>query len=112
MPTRKPPTYDDIVRRTVLDPDGSVRPSADQERQAYEGFRAMDDHERALFVRVRHALTTAGIDLERVSIEVKRDHVTVRGQVRDLAMLHRIPRIVENVGGVALVIDELVVEPR
>jgi len=43
---RNASTYDDIVRRTVVDPDSSVRPTREQERAAREGFRALDARNR------------------------------------------------------------------
>ena len=35
-------TYDEIVRTTVPEPDGSWRPSPEQVKQAHEGFRALE----------------------------------------------------------------------
>src|SRR5689334_20509745 len=55
MSKQTPTSYDDIVRRTVPDPDSSQRPSERQEQQAREGFRAMDADETALAARVRAA---------------------------------------------------------
>jgi len=57
---RNPSSYDDIVRRTVVDPDSSVRPSREQEAAAREGFRALDADEQVLYDRVREALASLG----------------------------------------------------
>lgn len=54
--THMPKTYDEIVRKTVPEPDSSFRPSPEQVRQAYEGFRALDADEQALKDRVEAAL--------------------------------------------------------
>ncbi|MGE0871022.1 MAG: BON domain-containing protein [Kofleriaceae bacterium] len=109
MPKRNE-TYDDIVRRTVVEPDGSFRPTAEQERQAYEGFRAMDAEEQALWTRVRSALAHGGVDLEHVSVEVERDRVYVRGMVQDSTTQNRIPELIHGVEGVGDVVDLVVIE--
>ncbi|MGE0546163.1 MAG: BON domain-containing protein [Kofleriaceae bacterium] len=109
MPKRNS-SYDDIVRRTVIEPDGSFRPSAEQERQAYEGFRAMDAEEQALWTRVRSALAHGGVDLEHVSVEVERDRVFVRGTVQDSTTQNRIPELIHSVEGVGDVVDLVVID--
>ena len=106
-----PKSYDDITRSTVPEPDGSWRPSKEQEKQAYEGHRALDDDEQRLFARVKSALASAGVDASRVNIEVDRDRVTLRGQVRDQEAMMRIPGIVGQVDGVSSVLDQLVIAP-
>jgi osmotically-inducible protein OsmY len=98
----KPTSYDDIVRRTVPDPDSSQRPSEHQEQQSREGFRAMDEQETALAARVQAAA-------EGVAVEVARDTVTLRGQVRDAQAITRIEDAVRAVDGVANVVNQLVV---
>ena len=71
MPGQPPPkSYDEITRRTVPDPEGSWRPSPQQEKQAHEGFRALDAFEQDLHDRVRDALIAEGIDTSRIAIEV------------------------------------------
>jgi hypothetical protein len=104
---KKPSSYDDIVRRTVVDPDSSVRPSKDQEQQAREGFRAMDDHEHALHDRVQQALAHTGVT--GVTIEVARERVTLRGTVSDVALLRTIEDAVARVPGVDTVHNQVVV---
>lgn len=113
MPNRptpnRPKTYDEIVRKTVPDPDSSWRPTPQQERQAYEGFRALDAEEQALFDRLNRVLEQSGHDLQHVAVEVERDHVIIRGSVRDEAALCRVLDIVRNVRGVGSVYDQLVI---
>jgi osmotically-inducible protein OsmY len=111
MANRGSPTYDEITRRTVPEPDSSFRPSADQERQAFEGYRAMDDDEKALHARVMDALRASGINWQGISIEVERDRVSVRGTVDDDRALAKIPDIIRSVDGVSEVVDRLVVLP-
>lgn len=106
-----PRTYDEITRATVPDPDSSWRPSPEQEKRAFEGFRAMAPEEQRLWDRVHDALLSAGVDTTQLHIEVDRDRVILRGQVWDRHTLNRIPDIVHDVEGVGAVIDQLVIAP-
>ena len=107
-----PQSYDEIVRRTVPDPDSSTRPTVRQEQLAREGFRAMDDDERALRARVVAALedlvASCNVDCN-FDVEVDRDTVIVGGRVRDAATLNRIEDVVGKVDGVGHVVNRLVV---
>jgi osmotically-inducible protein OsmY len=109
MPTRKTPTYEDITRKTVPNLDSSFRPSVEQEEEARHGFRAVDQGEQELQNRVQAALAASGLKLDRVTIEVDRDLVTVRGQVSDQETLNRVAGLIRNVKGVADVVDQLVI---
>lgn len=109
MPNRVPKTYDEITRSTVIEPDSSWRPSDQQEHAAYEGFRALDQYEQALFDRIDHALERCGHDTSRVRVEVARDRVTLRGEVRNSEALRDIVSVVGRVHGVADVDDRLVI---
>ena len=109
MPTRPPRSYDDIVRRTVPDPDSSWRPTADQEREAQHGFRALDPGEQALLARVREALRSCGHDADQIGVEVDGDRVILRGSVRDAQALRKIPDVVRHLDGVTDVVDQLVI---
>jgi osmotically-inducible protein OsmY len=100
-------TYDDIVRRTVPEPDTSWRPSPEQVKQAHEGFRALDADEQRLQARVRAALAASGIT--GVEAEITADRVTLRGQVADADTLNRASEIVRGVDGVGDVADQLVI---
>ena len=99
-----PKSYDEITRKTVPDPDGSWRPSPEQVKQAYEGFRALDADEQALQARVQAALAGKG----EVTVEIDRDRVILRGRVRDPKDLTRIPELVRGIDGVGSVDDQLV----
>lgn len=99
-----PKSYDDIVRKTVPEPDSSWRPSAEQVKQAYEGFRALDPDEQALQARVQSAIAGKG----DIQVEVERDRVTLRGRVRDPQDLTRLPELVRGIDGVGSVDDQLV----
>ncbi|TMQ09773.1 MAG: BON domain-containing protein [Deltaproteobacteria bacterium] len=104
-------TYDDIVRKTVVDPDSSVRPTREQEHAAREGFRALDPEEQQIHDRVQQALAALGPEAARISFEVTRDLVTLRGQVGDLASLRRIEDAVAVAGGVETIHNQIVVAP-
>lgn len=99
-----PRSYDEITRSTVPDPDSSFRPSKEQEQQAREGFRMLDEDEHALHDRVMAAVSGTGAD-----IEVERNQVTLRGQVSNSAELTRIEDRVRAIDGVGSVKNELVV---
>jgi osmotically-inducible protein OsmY len=103
-------SYDEIVRKTVPDPDSSQRPTARQERLAREGFRAMDDDEAALRVRVIAELSS--IDEPGIDVEVDRGTVTLRGSVHDAAMLALVEETVLGVDGVEDISNRLVVGPH
>ena len=109
---KKPRTYDDIVRETVVDPDSSVRPTREQEQAAREGFRAMDAYEQALRDRVERALVSTVVGATDVTIEVARDLVTLRGRVPDTAMLRSVEEAVSRVAGVEAIHSLLVVDPE
>jgi hypothetical protein len=100
-----PKTYDEIVRKTVPEPDSSFRPSPEQVRQAYEGFRALDPDEQALQARVQAALNGH----PGVTVEVDHDCVIMRGEVRSPDELRRVSDLVRAVDGVGAVDDQLVI---
>jgi osmotically-inducible protein OsmY len=104
-------TYEDITRATVPQPDSSFRPSEEQERQAFEGYRALDENESALHARVMDALRDSGINWQGIAIEVCDTQIAVRGTVDEASDLTRIPDIIRNVEGVSSVDDRLVVLP-
>jgi osmotically-inducible protein OsmY len=103
-------SYEEIVRQTVVDPDSSVRPTLEQEKAGREGFRALDEDERTLERRVRAGLATSGADISRVTVEITRDLVTLRGQVPDVAMLSELENVVARVAGVGTIHNQVVVE--
>lgn len=101
--------YDDIVRRTVVEPDSSVRPSRAQEQAGREGYRALDDDETALRDRVLRALAESGANLARVTVEVARQVVSLRGQVGSPAMLRTLEDTVARIPGVETIHNEVVI---
>jgi hypothetical protein len=108
-PVRKPTSYDDIARRTVVEADSYVRPTREQEQAAREGFRALDADEQVLYDRVRQAIASLGADAAEVTAEVSRELVTLRGRVRDVAMLRRLEDAVAYVTGVETIHNQVVV---
>ena len=102
-------SYDDLVRQTVIEPDTSFRPTREQEHAAREGFRALDPDEQVLHDRVAQALATIGPAAARVTAEVSRELVTLRGQVADVAALRRIEDAVAYVTGVETIHNQVVV---
>ncbi len=62
----------------------------------------MDEHETALAARVQAVA-------EGAEVEVDRDTVTLRGQVRDAQAITRIEDAVRGVDGVSVVVTRLVV---
>jgi hypothetical protein len=107
-PERNPSRYDDIVRKTVVEPDSSTRPTREQEQQAREGFRALDPDEQVLHDRVQQALSGLGA-ASKVSIEVNRELVTLYGQVGDLVTLRAVEDVVARVTGVETIHNQIVV---
>jgi osmotically-inducible protein OsmY len=111
MPSNSPtsPSYDEITRRTVPELDSSMRPTKEQEVQAREGFRAMDDGEKVLYARVSDALLTSGASMGKIKIEIDRGTVRLMGNVQDAATIDRATELVQGVSGVAGVDNQLVV---
>jgi osmotically-inducible protein OsmY len=105
----KPTSYDEITRRTVVEPDGSFRPTPEQVRQSREGFRAMDADENQLSERIRHVLAAGGVELAHVGFEVDRNQVTIRGEVPNGAALARISELISQLDGVDELVDQIVI---
>ncbi len=111
MAGHPPKSYDEITRKTVPDPEGSWRPSPDQVTQAFTGgYKALDEDEQDLHDRVRDALIAEQIDTSRISIEVLRERVTLRGTVTPGHRLDRIENVVASVAGVSELVNWLVIE--
>lgn len=103
----QPKSYEDIVRATVLAPDGSVQPSRAQEQAAREGFRALDPEEQQLQKRVEGALSSLGAS--GVTVEVSRELVTLMGQVKDVQTLQSIEDAIARLDGVETIHNQIVV---
>jgi BON domain-containing protein len=111
-------SYDEILRRTVPNPDSSMRPSREEELLAKHRFGEPTEHrprpltpsERALLDRVRRALMTdPGIDLRHVNVSVDFRCVVLTGDVPGDATSIRIEQIVGSLEGVDTVDNQLVV---
>lgn len=69
----------------------------------------MDADEQIIHDRVQLALTGLGDRAARVTVEVNRELVTLRGQVSDLATLQAIEEAVARVTGVETIHSQVVV---
>ncbi|MCX5743318.1 MAG: BON domain-containing protein [Proteobacteria bacterium] len=105
MPIRPPDSYDELVARTLIDPDGSRRPTPQQLRDTALGLRAMDVDERALTTKVDDALRAAG--LGGIEIEVEHRRVLLRGVVPDLETLNAITDTVGRIEGIETIDNRL-----
>ena len=103
----KPLTYDEIVRRTVPEPDSSFRPTPEQEAAAYRGFRATTPDEDQLASKVRAGL--ASYNLTEVTIEISDARVALRGRVQDVATIAALEAATAAIDGVDGVDNYLVV---
>jgi hypothetical protein len=82
----KPRSYDEIIARTVPDPDSSFRPTQQQRREALS--RVEPPRDIALGAQVEEALRELGAD--HLSYEVDGERVILRGQVADMRTWRRI----------------------
>ncbi len=111
-----PSSYDEIVRRTVPEPDSSFRPTTDQVAQAGEESRSerqlaqMTDDERALHARIAQAIASVQ-RLGEISFELDGGSVTLSGRVHDAASIQQVESLVSAVGGIASINNRLVVSP-
>jgi hypothetical protein len=109
-----PRSYDEILRRTVVDPDSSFRPSEHQVAEADEQFRhdrlraQMTDQERVLYANVAEVVLGAA-HVEEIGFEIDRGTVILHGSVRDPAALVRIEDRVRAIDGVEEVVNRIVV---
>jgi hypothetical protein len=79
-------TYDEIIARTVPDPDSSFRPTKEQEREALS--RVEPPRDTVLAAEVEDALRELGVD--HLSFEVDGERVILRGAVADMPTWRRI----------------------
>lgn len=110
---RIPRSYDEIVRRTVPDPDSSFRPDERQIEEADERFRQerlraqMTDQERVLYERVADEVLFAPVG--EVGFEVEHGLVTLHGSVPHVSLIAELERRVRAIEGVQQVKNRLVV---
>ena len=107
MSDRPPRSYDEIVRRTVPNPDSSWRPSREQEK--YAQHHVLPPELQGICDDIHDALVAAGIDANALRCIVDAEHVVVRGWAADRKSADHILEIVERVPGVKSVIDQITV---
>ena len=124
MPPRSgetPTSYDEILRSTVVNPDGSFRPSRDEEQLSRHRFGEVTEHrphrlsieERDLLDRVYEALAADGaLDLSAVEVDVDRRDIVLTGSVPGPSTKVRIAQIAAAIAGVDRVDNQLVVRSR
>lgn len=108
MEPRRPRTYDEIVARTVPDPDSSFRPTPEQRLDTAEG-RTLATDDELLDHRITAALRAAGFP--GIEVEVQRGRATLRGPVSDIDTVNQIEDIVRGIEDVAGVDNRMYVEP-
>ena len=86
MKPRVPQSYDEINRKTVLDPIGSVRPPVEEPPGGPPDTVLRDT--------VMDALLAAG--MPEVGVEVDRGRIILRGWGRDAAYATRVERVVRT----------------
>lgn len=112
---RHPPrSYDDIVRRTVPDPDSSFRPTPQQIAEAGEEHRErrmaaqMTSDEHELYGRVASVLLGEE-SLGEIGFELDGRRVILHGSVPDAAALRRVERLAETIDGIDEIENRIVV---
>jgi osmotically-inducible protein OsmY len=118
---KTPSSYDEILRRTVVNTDTSMRPSREEELLARHRFGEATEHrprpltraELDLLDRVRRTLTAdPGLDLTNVDIAVDGRCVVLTGDVPGVATSVRIADLAGALPGVDGVDNQLVVRSR
>ena len=97
MSARSPKTYDEITRRTVIEPDSSFRPIAPSRPDVPDDQTLLD--------RVRDALLALGLD--EVGLEVEDGRISLIGWVRDHATSARVEKVVRRVEPNAPIVNHL-----
>lgn len=91
-----PRTYDEIIAKTVPDPDSSFRPSPHERAEALT--RVVPPRDEELAMKVEDALREIGA--EYLSFDIDGSRVTLRGAVADLPTWRRIDAAVSGIPGV------------
>lgn len=105
---KPPPTYDEVTRKTVPDPDGSIRPSTEQVERAYDGSHTRAHDDLRLLAAVQAAVHSHS-DGARVGVEVRDGRVELRGGVTHAASMTEIEELVRGLSGVGELDNKLVV---
>src|SRR5881394_1998587 len=98
MADRPPRSYDEIVRRTVPNPDSSWRPSREQETYAQQ--HSLQPELQGVCDDIHDALIIAGVDANALRCIVDAEHVVVRGWAPDRKSADHIISVVSRVPGV------------
>jgi hypothetical protein len=117
VPGSRNSSYDKIVRRTVVDPDGSFRPSRDEELLARHRAGPESEHrphllsidEHDTLARVAAALRAELVDLSDVYIDIDGRELVLTGTVPGDATSARIEDIAGGIAGVDRIDNQLVV---
>lgn len=104
----KPTTYDDITRKTVPEPDGSMRPTREQVEKAYDGSHTRTVDDQRLASDVETALRQHA-DGARVTLEVRDGRVELSGRVAQSTSIYALEDLVRTVDGVTSIDNKLVV---
>jgi osmotically-inducible protein OsmY len=116
--SRDPSSYDEIVRRTVPEPDGGKQPSKDEQDLARHRAGLAADHiphplsqaESATLSAAQHALAAdPAIDMSRVRVGIDGRELILKGQVPGPSTKARIEDIAMKVDGVDRVDNQLAV---
>jgi hypothetical protein len=92
-----PRTYDEIIAKTVPDPDSSFRPTEKERGEALTRVIPPDDE--VLATKLEEVLRDLGAD--HLSFDIDGSRVTLRGAVSDLPTWRRIDAAVSAIPGVS-----------
>ena len=116
--SRDPSSYDEIVRRTVPEPDGGQQPSKDEQDVARHRAGLAADHvphelskeELAALVAAQRLLDAdPQIDMSRVRLGIDGRELILKGQVPGPATKARIEDIVMKLDGIDRIDNQLAV---
>jgi len=116
--SRDPSSYDEIVRRTVPEPDGGQQPSKDEQELARHRAGLAADHvphglskeESAALVAAQRLLDAdPQIDMSRVRLGIDGRELILKGQVPGPATKARIEDIVMKLDGIDRIDNQLAV---
>ena len=105
MAQKPPRTYDEIVARTVPEPDSSFRPTAQQREDTRNGLYLIDEEDRELIERVAQELGRAGY--RDLTVEARGGAVVLRGAVAEPAAMRAAEQAVAGLDGVRSVDNQL-----
>jgi osmotically-inducible protein OsmY len=116
--SRDPSSYDEIVRRTIPEPDGGQQPSKSEQDVARHRAGLAADHVPHALSRAESATLTAAqralaadsaIDMSHVRVAIDGRELILKGQVPGPSTKARIEDIVMKIDGVDRVDNQLAV---